>query len=180
MDKTAQKQIKALSFLLQFPDEKTLESLRAAAAGIDQVFAEPGRVHIRKFLQYLNETPHLGVQEAFCAAFDLNPDTCMNLTWHEYQDGAKRGRALARFAREFEQAGYDPACCDLPDYLPMVLELISQGKNGEFQWVIAEHRQTIKMLSERLRSMQSPYAGIFQVLRSETFESCANQYKKGA
>jgi nitrate reductase delta subunit len=179
MDTGFQKQIKALSFLLQFPDEKTLQSLRAATTGIEQVFAEPGRVHIRKFLQYLTETPHLGVQEAFCAAFDLNPDTCMNLTWHEYQDGAKRGPALARFARAFEQAGFDPVCTDLPDYLPMVLELMSQSTNGDFQWVIAEHRQTVKMLTERLKSMQSPYAGIFQVL-SETFENCANQYKKGA
>ena len=179
MDETAQKQIKALSFLLQFPDEKTLESLRAAAAGIEQVFAEPGRIHIRKFLQYLTETPHLALQEAFCAAFDLNPDTCMNLSYHQYQDGAKRGPALARFARAFEQAGFDPVCTDLPDYLPMVLELMSQSTNGDFQWVIAEHRQTVKMLTERLKSMQSPYAAIFQVL-TELLEAVSNQYKKGA
>jgi len=179
MHRRFQKQIKALSFLLQYPDEKTLESLRAAAAGLEQVFAEPGRVHVRKFLQYLAETPQLGVQEAFCAAFDLNSDTCMNLSYHQYKDSAKRGPALARFARAFDEAGFDPVCRDLPDYLPMVLELLSQGTNGEFQWVIEEHRQTVKMLTERLRSIQSPYAEIFQVL-TEIFETSANQYERGA
>ncbi len=179
MDKTAQKQIKTLSFLLQFPDKDTLESLRTATTETEQVFAEPGRVHVRKFLQYLTETPNLAVQEAFCAAFDLNPDTCMNLTWHEYKDGAKRGPALARFARAFDDAGFAPVCRDLPDYLPMVLELMSQGTNGEFQWIVADHRQTVKMLARRLRSMQSPYATIFQVL-TETLEAASNKYKKGA
>ncbi len=179
MDKTAQKQIKALSFLLQYPDAQTLESLRGAAAGIEQVFAEPGRVHVRRFLQYLAETPQLSVQEAFCAAFDLNPDTCMNLSYHQYQDSAKRGPALARFARAFDEAGFAPVCRDLPDYLPMVLELMSRGTNGEFQWIVSDHRQTVKMLTERLQSMQSPYALVFQVL-TETFEAFANQYEKGA
>ncbi|MDZ7831844.1 MAG: nitrate reductase molybdenum cofactor assembly chaperone [Desulfobacterales bacterium] len=179
MDKTAQKQIKTLSFLLQFPDKDTLESLREATTETEQVFAEPGRVHVRKFLQYLTETPNLAVQEAFCAAFDLNPDTCMNLTWHEYKDGAKRGPALARFARAFDDAGFAPVCRDLPDYLPMVLELMSQGTNGELQWIVADHGQTVKMLTERLRSMQSPYTTVFQVL-TETLEFCANQHKKGA
>lgn len=174
MDTGFQKQIKALSFLLQFPDAQTLESMRSQSPILEQAFAAPDRIHIRKFLQYLAETPNLSVQEAFCAAFDLNPDTCMNLTYHEYEDGAKRGAALARFARAFDEAGFDPVCRDLPDYLPMVLELMSQETNGEFQWVIAEHRQTVKMLTEGLKSMQSPYAEIFQVL-TETFETPANQ-----
>ncbi len=179
MDKTAQKQIKALSFLLQFPDAQTLESMRAQSPLLEQAFEAPDRVHIRKFLQYLAQTPPLSVQEAFCAAFDLNPETCMNLTWHEYEDGAKRGVALARFARAFEAAGFDPACSDLPDYLPMVLELLSLEENGAFQWVVFEHRHTIKVLEERLKSIQSPYAGIFQVLCG-LFYAAANQCKKGA
>ncbi|MCF8036878.1 MAG: nitrate reductase molybdenum cofactor assembly chaperone [Desulfobacteraceae bacterium] len=179
MDTGFQKQIKALSFLLQFPDAQTLESMRSQGPLLEQTFAAPDRVHIRKFLQYLAETPPLGVQEAFCAAFDLNPDTCMNLTYHEYEDGANRGEALARFARAFDAAGFDPDCSDLPDYLPMVLELLSREENGAFQWVVFEHRQTIKVLEERLKSMKSPYAGIFQVLCG-LFYAAANQYKKGA
>lgn len=153
-----------------------IEALLPEQALLEAAFQGSDRTRIREFLQYLARTPLLSVQEAFSGAFDLSPSTSLNLTYHQWGDGRKRGPALARFAEACEAAGFEPRRAELPDYLPLVLELLSQGADNDLQWIISEHRQTVRLLAERLKAAQSPYAGIFQVL-CKTFQApaAANQ-----
>ncbi|MCF8105218.1 MAG: nitrate reductase molybdenum cofactor assembly chaperone [Desulfohalobiaceae bacterium] len=173
MNRSNRKQMKILSCLLQFPEAGMIEALLPEQALLESAFEGSDRARIREFLQYLARTPLLTVQEAFSGAFDLSPPTCLHLTYHQWGDGQKRSPALARFAEACEAAGFEPRRAELPDYLPLVLELLSQGADNDLQWIISEHRQTVRLLAERLKAAQSSYAELFEVL-STLFEASAD------
>lgn len=156
-------ELRVLSFLLQFPDAGMVDELQAARGRIRKTL-EPATVdRIEPLIEYLAATPVLALQENFSALFDLNPATCMNLTYHRWGDKKERGAALARFARALSEAGLEPAGPELPDSLPLVLELLSVNRR-DCRWILAEYRQVPTLLAERLSSADSPYAGLFSLL----------------
>jgi len=156
--------LKILSFLLQFPDERMIADLSASRDQIEAAFNGSDRNEVDKLVRHLQQTPLLELQENFSNIFDLNSATCLNLTYHEYGDDKKRGQALARFAQAYADAGFAIDHMELPDYLPMVLELVSQAKNRDIQWMLYENQSIISVLAERLAEAESPYAGILKTM----------------
>ena len=156
--------LKILSFLLQFPDDRMIADLSKVRGQIEAAFDESDRVKVGGLLRHLQETPLLELQENFSGLFDLNPATCLNLTYYQYGDDKKRGQALARCAQAYTEAGFSIDHLELPDYLPMVLELASEAKNGDTQWMLVANQSVIAALAERMAEAGSPYAGLFEIL----------------
>jgi nitrate reductase delta subunit len=156
--------IKCLSFLLQFPDSELIADVGAYRARIEELFDLPESCMVGKLLRYFLKSPLLELQEGFSAVFDLDPCTCLNLTYHQYGDDRKRGEALARYAQAYQDEGFALIRPELPDYLPMVLELLAQSRNGGCWWMLSENRHVIARLAERLEEKESPYRGIFRIL----------------
>jgi nitrate reductase delta subunit len=161
---TPHEKLKILSFLLQFPDDQMLADLSAAKGQIAAAFDGQEREKIDNVVQHLQQTPMLELQETFSNLFDLNPSTCLNLTYHRFGDDKERGQVLARYAQAYSDAGYVLALPELPDYLPMILELVSQDNAGDNQWMLLENSNGIAAISERLDADDSPYAGLFEIL----------------
>ena len=166
-----QKQIKILSFLLQFPDALVIQDLEPARRQIEAEFTGADREHIRSLVRHLLHTPVLALQEEFTATFDLQPRTSLNLTYHVYGEDKARGKALARFARAYEDAGLEMHRPEIPDYLPMVLELLYLDPDRDHRWLITEHRQVLLTLARRLEAMENPYSIIFTILAQMFAES---------
>ena len=156
--------LKSLSFLLQYPDYSLVRDLEKCRSEIEAMFEGPEQDLVREMIRHLLQTPVLGLQETFSAAFDLNPATCLNLTYHRYGDAKERGAALARYAQAYEDAGFRPMQPELPDYLPMLLELLAQEEEAALEWMLAENQHAITALAEGLAAGKNPYAGLFQVL----------------
>ena len=82
--------LKLLSMLLQYPDDEfilSLEELKEAVAQIPQV---EQRQRCVNFLDYLGDNPLIRLQEEYTSTFDLNPETCLNLTYHRWGDARER------------------------------------------------------------------------------------------
>jgi nitrate reductase delta subunit len=157
-------QLNIVSYLLQYPEPQWLNELAAERDMLEACFAEPACSVIRRVIDYLIETPLLSSQEAYSATFDLQAATCLNLSYHRYGDAKERGEELARFAAAYQASGFEPALSELPDYLPMLLELAAHSPGGEGQDMLREYASSLALLSERLEAEKSPYAGLFQVL----------------
>mgnify|MGYP006292434657 CR=1 FL=1 len=164
MNKKRLEKLKILSFLLQFPDDQMLADLSAAKGQIAAAFDGLEREKVDNLVRHLQQTPLLELQETFSNLFDLSPSTCLNLTYHRLGDDKERGQVLARYVQAYSEAGFDLALPELPDYLPMVLELVSQGRAGDNQWMLLENSSGIAAISERLDAEASPYAGLFEIL----------------
>jgi nitrate reductase delta subunit len=114
-----------LSVLLDYPDKRLLHDLDPIAAAARQI-PEPEFKHaVQNFLTYLQAHDLLRLQENYTAAFDLDPATTLNLTYHAFGDNEKRAAALAKLQHLYDRTGWERTSGDLPDYLPLLLEFFS-------------------------------------------------------
>ncbi|WP_300524964.1 nitrate reductase molybdenum cofactor assembly chaperone [Aminiphilus sp.] len=154
-----------VSVLLDYPDEKNLNAA-AEAAGVVEEMPADAREKLGAFLAYLRKTPLLTLQEEYTRTFDLNPGVCLNLTYHKWGDDRKRGAALADLKNLYRDNGYEISGEELPDYLPMVLEFLSVcPENTQFPGP-GLYVDQFPVIASRLREMQSPYTGLFEILDS--------------
>jgi len=157
----------AISALLRYPDEqlaRDLPLLHAAAGTLPAAVGGP----LLRLISHLAREPLLGLQADYVATFDLRRRNCLYLSYYKDGDTRRRGAALWRFRDAYRQAGFRPAATELPDYLPMLLELAASGGDGEATAgrLMNEHREGIRMLLSALDAGQSPYAGAVQALEA--------------
>ena len=161
MDDDKKMFLKMISRFLQYPDEELIPSLEGMRGTLEDLPASGAKSACLTFLARHNHTPLLQLQEAFTETFDLNPSTCLNLTYHRWGDGKDRSGALIRLKRIYEEAGLEMATAELPDYLPLVLEFMAEIPNGDSAWIRKEFGGTVCDLSRRLQEKGSPFAGLF-------------------
>ena len=155
--------LKLLSILLQYPDDEfilSLEELKEAVAQIPQV---EQRERCVTFLDYLGNNSLIRLQEEYTSTFDLNPSTCLNLTYHKWGDARERGNALVDFHRLYHLTGYEMSTGELPDYLPLVLEYLSLNRNGEHSSLLGQYCEEMETISSRLQEAGSVYAGLLAI-----------------
>jgi nitrate reductase molybdenum cofactor assembly chaperone NarJ/NarW len=156
--------LKMVSGFLQYPDERLISYLEIMRRYLNDLPASGAKSACLSFLEHLKQTPLLRLQEAFTETFDLNPSTCLNLTYHRWGEGKERAEALIRLKRLYEEAGFEMATAELPDYLPMVLEFMAANPNGDSAWIQKEFEKAVGDLSRRLQDKQSPFADLFAVI----------------
>lgn len=152
--------LKLVSYLLQYPDDAFRAELPDLKAVIDRWPDASVRRSLQPFCAYLMETAPLNVQEAYTAAFDLNPETSLNLTYHRWGDDEKRGRVLAQLLQIYEQAGYACDGSELPDHLALVLEFCSQQPRWADDALLVGILEVLGPLAQRLAALGSPYARV--------------------
>ena len=156
--------LKVLSILLQYPDDEfilSLEELKEAVEQMPQVEQREKCVH---FLDYLGNTPLIRLQEEYTSTFDLNPSTCLNLSYHKWGDSRERGNALVEFRRLYHQAGYEGSTGDLPDYLPLVLEYLSLNRNRDNYSLLGQYGEEVETVSSRLEESGNVYGDILAIV----------------
>lgn len=164
MTKETQLIIKIAAHLLQFPDETLLNSLWPLAQVIVKLPPDRPREVFAEFLHSLKHRSLISWQEEYSRHFDLNPATCLNLTYHRYGDGKDRGAALAQLQQLYRQAGYEKTTTELPDFLPLVLEFLAICPPEDYAWLRGEYRPQIEALANRLQAAGAAYAGLLTVV----------------
>lgn len=155
--------LKLLSILLQFPDDELILSLEELKEAVEQIPQAEQRKRCLHFLDYLGYNPLIRLQEEYTATFDLNPETCLNLTYHKWGDSRERGSALVDFRRLYHQAGYESSTGDLPDYLPLVLEYLSVNRNGDDYSLLEQYCEEVETVRTRLEESGNVYAELLTV-----------------
>ncbi len=156
--------VKIVSHLLLYPDERW----RAGLGSLHEVILElppgPAREALADFVGQVRSRELLRWQEEYSRTFDLNPNTCLDLTYHKFGDGKGRGLALAQLREVYRRAGYEIAPGELPDYLPLVLEFLAIGPGDDGARLLREYRPQVEALARRLHEADTPYARLFSVI----------------
>jgi nitrate reductase molybdenum cofactor assembly chaperone NarJ/NarW len=163
---------KALSILLQFPDEELLGHVPQLQDVVRTFSNATTRAACNDFLAYLESTPVLRLQETYTATFDLNPQTCLNLSYHKCGNSQERGLALVKLNQLYNSAGLEISEGHLPDYLPLMLEFVYQRPLEGTNQLLKQYSSEIEVVAERLGARESPYApllGLVSNLARETF-----------
>ena len=156
--------LRLLSALLQYPDHDLLGQIEMIETEIADMPSREMKKCMDDFLLYLKTHSPIHLQEGYTAAFDMNPTTTLNLTFHIYGDNEKRADVLARLQQRYQDAGYERITGELPDYLPMMLEFLSVCPDTENTHLIWECLQGLEEVVDRLQKAAPPYAALLQPL----------------
>jgi len=157
-------QIKLISFLLHYPDESLLEWLPSLREVLNEIENVSDRDTYDQIITYFETTSLIQLQEQYTETFDLNPSNCMNLTYHRWGDTEKRGPALVHLEEIYQKAGFQRIGSELPDYLPLVLEFISEKPDVAHSEIIPLYGEVVETLAVRLRQADHPHALLFEQL----------------
>ncbi len=166
--------LRVLSILLQYPDQDLIRNLNELREAVEEIAQPEPREECANFLSYLEKIPLIRIQEEYSATFDLNPETCLNISYHKWGDARERGSALVDFRQLYDTAGYECATGELPDYLPLVLEFLSiNGETSRLSF-LGQYCDQVESLGSRLQENASHYAGLFAIVVDTFRELKAN------
>ena len=153
-------QFKALSALLSYPQAELLEALPEISTALADMSG------LSPLFNYLTTHDLIAVQENYVASFDRNPSHSLHLFEHIHGEDRARGQAMVDLIDEFRSHGFEPCASELPDYLPLVLEFLSQVAADEAAHILGEAVHVIAHVGNKLRAGHSPYAPIFRLLEA--------------
>ncbi|MCF8050228.1 MAG: nitrate reductase molybdenum cofactor assembly chaperone [Desulfobacterales bacterium] len=164
--------LRLLSVLLHYPDDDLLGHLDEIAAAAGLVPEEDIQTAAEGFLSYLGAHPPIRLQENFTAAFDMRPETTLNLTYHAFGDNEKRAAALARLQHVYDQAGWERTTGELPDYLPLMLEFLSIQPRPESVLPVWQCLRATAALAAGLEKTAPVYAALLRPLAGAATAVC--------
>lgn len=151
------------SYLLGYPDSALVERLGELSA-VTAELPDALRTPLAAFIEYVETTPLLEVQEHFVATFDMKRKACPYLTYWTDGDTRNRGRAILHFKQAYLDAGFDVSSQEMADHLAVVLEFAAIGDEEVGNALLAEHSGPINLLRDALAGMDSPYATVLDAV----------------
>ena len=154
----------AASLLLDYPAEGSLETrLNAVEAELAALPPEVA-VLLEEFIAQARRRGERAMAEHYVEVFDRRRRCCLYLTYYTVGDTRHRGAALLAFKQALAAAGYEMAADELPDYLPVVLELSARSGDEIAQTLLSSHREGIEVLRSALVDAGSPYARLVEAI----------------
>lgn len=157
---------RAFSALLSYPSEE----MRRALPEIAEVFETSTLLDARErdglcgLIDELGAGELLTVEEHYVDLFDRGRALSLDLFEHLHGDGRDRGAAMVELKALYAVAGFELSTSELPDYLPVVLEYLSQRNMAEARDMLLDCAQILASIARSLIARQSRYAAIPQAL----------------
>ncbi|HWR75941.1 MAG TPA: nitrate reductase molybdenum cofactor assembly chaperone [Thiobacillus sp.] len=162
------KTFKVISLLLCYPESDWLAALPeledALAAEAD--FNGEANVRLAPLFEQLRQTGLIALQENYVATFDRNPSHSLHLFEHIHGESRDRGSAMIDLLQEYWKHDFDASATELPDYVPLFLEFLSQLPAEEALALLGDAVHVLATIGRKLDANGSPYATAFQVLEA--------------
>lgn len=160
------KTLAVVSRLLCYP----CGDLQRAVPEMRQVIREEGLLtrevqwRLDAFLGEIESTPLLDLQEVYVNLFDRGRNLSLHLFEHVHGESRDRGQAMVELMNQYAAAGLEVDAYELPDYLPLFLEYLSQCERAEVEELLGDAMGVVILLGARLTERGSSYAVAFDAL----------------
>ena len=157
------KHYQVLSALLLYPEPALIEHLPE----LERVLAATPALHapLRSLLAYLSGGDLIALQQNYVMTFDRNPSHSLHLFEHIHGESRDRGQAMVDLLQEYRKHGLDMTGDDLPDFVPLFLEFLSQQDEAEAARLLSDAIHVLAHIGRKLAANNSPYAVVFDVLQ---------------
>ena len=157
---------KAFSALLSYPSAAMLEALPEIAEVIDTspLVAARERRGLLDLVEEIGRGDLLAAEERYVDLFDRGRGLSLHLFEHLHGESRDRGTAMVELKQIYEQAGFELAARELPDYLPVVLEYLSCCDIAEARAMLADCSHILTTIGRSLVARRSCYAAVLQAL----------------
>jgi nitrate reductase delta subunit len=149
-----------VSALLCYPSRELLDALPELGLALDAATRE----RLAPLFDRLGGGDLIELQQDYVAAFDRQRAFSLHLFEHVYGESRERGPAMISLAEEYEKHGFIVASDELPDYLPMFLELLGQIEPAAAGTLLGEAVHVIAQIGRALTGADNPYACVFDLL----------------
>ena len=151
--------LKAIGLLMEYPDEflwqckeEVLSMVRRDAPLLDD------------FAAAMLNAPLLDKQAEWCEVFDRGRATSLLLFEHVHAESRDRGQAMVDLLAQYEKAGLQLDCRELPDHLPLYLEYLSILPEAEAREGLQNVAPILALLGGRLKQRDTPWYLLFDAL----------------
>jgi len=160
------KTFKVLSALLSYPTEALIEAAPDLLTLLDaeKLLPAANRGAVGKLVEEIAVGDVYDLQERYGLLFDRSKTLALHLFEHVHGESRDRGQAMVDLKAMYENAGLVIAANELPDYVPLFLELLSTRPLSEARELLGQTAHIFAALAERLGRRQSSYTAIFDAL----------------
>jgi nitrate reductase delta subunit len=158
--------LKVLSLLLSYPEAETLAALDEMAAVVDQenLLPETDKKSVLALIDAYRGADLLDVQEAYVALFDRGRFLSLHIFEHVHGESRDRGQAMVNLLQMYESHGFELSTHELPDYIPLFLEFLSQQEQAKAVQLLHDAMPVLSLLGARLTERGSEFRAIFDAL----------------
>ncbi len=156
-----------LSALLLYPEPELQQELPA----LDSLLLETlpaWHAALQPLLAHLQATALIDLQQQYVMTFDRNPSQSLHLFEHIHGESRDRGQAMVDLLAEYSRHGLQMVGDDLPDYVPLFLEFLSQQEPAEAERLLGDAIHVLAYIGRKLRANGSTYACVFDLLQTLT------------
>lgn len=160
------KTFKMLSLLLSYPQAEWVNELDLIEGVLFEEQDKNGKAgkQLTEFLQALRADTLLDLEQNYVATFDRNPSHSLHLFEHIHGESRDRGMAMVNLIEEYRKHGLDMDAEELPDFVPLFLEYLSQLPDQEALNMLGETVDVMALIGRKLKGNNSPYHSVFAVL----------------
>lgn len=157
---------KALGALLDYPTP----ALQAAADEIERALLDEQAVpaaqlvEVGAFIERLRSNDIMDLQEYWVGLFDRSKRLALHLHEHSYGESRDRGQAMVNLALTYRMNGFELAASEMPDYLPLFCEFLSQVPEAAARRYLGDAIEIVEALRIRLEERESTYAALLSAL----------------
>ncbi len=151
--------LKIIALLIEYPDEALWESRDEA---LDLVTQDAPM--LLPFTQQYLSAPLLDQQASWCEVFERGRATSLLLFEHVHAESRDRGQAMVDLMNQYEQAGLQLDCRELPDYLPLYLEYLSILPDAQAREGLQNVAPILALIGGRLKQRQVAQYQLFDAL----------------
>jgi nitrate reductase molybdenum cofactor assembly chaperone NarJ/NarW len=152
-----------LSALLMYPVQPLIDNLGELEAILQKTPAF--HASLRPLFSYLEQEDLITLQENYVSTFDRNPSHSLHLFEHIHGESRDRGQAMVDLMEEYKAHGLEMVGDDLPDYVPLFLEFLSQLDQEEAEKLLSDAVHVLAHVGRKLAANGSPYVAVFDVLQ---------------
>ncbi|HEY5140740.1 MAG TPA: nitrate reductase molybdenum cofactor assembly chaperone [Methylococcales bacterium] len=158
--------LKVLSLLLSYPEAETLAALDEMAAVIEQekLLTKALKKRVLALIDSYRGADLLDVQEHYVGLFDRGRYVSLHIFEHVHGESRDRGQAMVNLLQMYEAHGFEMSTHELPDYIPLFLEFLSQQEPAEAVKLLQDAMPVISLLGARLAERGSKFQSIFAAL----------------
>lgn len=174
--------LKVVSALLSYPQAELLEVLDEVAAVVEADAELPSqqKAGLLSFINAHKPMDLIEWQQAYVELFDRGRNLSLLIFEHIHGESRDRGQAMVDLLHIYREHGYELAAKELPDYIPLFLEYLSQRPKDEALDLLHGALPVLNLLGARLAERDSAYAILFTTLAAlvgdtETFKGLRQQ-----
>jgi len=170
--------LQAASLLLDYPDRAVPEVTELIEAALAELPRSAARRQLHRFLAWWGEFDAAERERTYVATFDLDRGLTLYLTEERHRTPRERAAALLGLRRAYRVDGADVSCDELPDYLPLMLEVAAHVPAA--RGLLVAERKALEDLGALLAERESPFGLVVAAILSVLPTASGHGREEGA